>query len=72
MSVIRQDAPDAYVPVETIATMPMARLLQIDSASSRLFTVSATFTQFASGADGKTPAVFYHPDSFTILAFRPN
>ncbi len=72
LSVIRQDAPDAYVPVETIATMPMARLLQIDPASSRLFTVSATFTQFASGADGKTPAVFYHPDSFTILAFRPN
>ena len=71
MSVIRQDGPDAYSLVETIATRPMARVLQLDEATGRLYTVTASFTQPAAGADGKAAAVFYHPDSFTILTYRP-
>ena len=72
MNVIRQNTPDAYVPVETIATRPMARLLQLDPGSGRLFTVAASFTRLASGADSNAPALFYHPDSFTVLTFRPS
>jgi DNA-binding beta-propeller fold protein YncE len=71
MNVIRQDSSDAYVPIETITTRPAARLLQLDPDSGRLFTVSATSSKPASGADGKAPAMVYHPDSFTILTFRP-
>ena len=47
----------------------MARVVQMDPATSRLFTVSASFTQPAPvGAEAKPP--FYHPDSFTILTYR--
>ena len=76
MSVIRQDAPNEYALVETIATRPMARSLAIDPASQRLFSVAASFTQPVPGpdgkADGKAPGPVYHPDSFTILTWRPN
>ncbi len=72
MSVIRQDGPDAYALVETIATRPMAHDLQLDERTGRLFTVAASFTQPAPGADGKVAPVFYHPDSFAILTYRPN
>jgi DNA-binding beta-propeller fold protein YncE len=72
MTVIRQDTPDTYALVETIATRPMARVLQLDEATERLFTVTASFTQPAPGADGKPLPPIYHPDSFTILTFRPH
>ncbi|MGI4955538.1 MAG: YncE family protein [Janthinobacterium lividum] len=72
MSVIRQAGPNEYALVETIATRPMARTVAIDPESHRLFSVTASFTQPAPGADGKTPPAFYHPDSFTILTYRPN
>ena len=71
LSVIRQDTPDTYALVETIASRPMARDLEIDDATGRLYTVTATFTQPAPAADGKSPPPFYHPDSFTILTYRP-
>ncbi len=70
LSVIRRDGPDSYSLVETIATRPMARVVQLDPETSRLFTVSASYTQpiGAAGVDAKPP--FYHPDSFTILTYR--
>lgn len=72
MSVIRQNAPNDYALVETIATRPMARVIAIDPATQRLFSVTASFTQPATPADGKVPPALYHPDSFTILTYRPN
>ena len=71
MSVIRQAGPNEYALVETIATRPMARVLAIDPDTQRLFSVSASFTQPAPGPDNKVPPAFYHPDSFTILTYRP-
>lgn len=70
-SVIRNDAPDAWSLVETIATRPMARVLARDPATNRLFSVTASFTQPAPDKDGKAGPVFYHPDSFSILTWRP-
>lgn len=70
MNVIRQDGPDAYAMVETVATRPMARTMQLDEHTGRLFTVSASFTTFAPGADGKTTPPVYHPDSFTVMTYR--
>ena len=72
LSVIRQNAPNEYALVETIATRPLAGGLAIDPATQRLFTVTASATQPATGADGKVPPMIFHPDSFTILTYRPN
>ena len=72
MSVIRQDSPNDYSLVETIATRPMARTLAIDPVTRRLFSVTASFTQPVAGPDGKLPPAVFHPDSFTILTYRPN
>lgn len=72
VTVIRQDTPDSYVLVETIGTRPMARGVAIDEATGRLFTAAATVTQPAPAADGKPTAPIYHPNSFTIIAYKPH
>ena len=69
MTVIRQDGPDSYTPVETIATVPMARVLVLDPATRRLFTVTAGHSLPAPGPDGKPRPVAFHPDSFTVLGY---
>lgn len=71
LSVIRSDGPDAWSLVETISSRPMASVLARDPVSNRLFSVTASFTIPAPDKDGKQPAVFYHPDSFSILTWRP-
>ena len=72
MSVIRQQGPSEFALVETIATRPMARDLAIDEATQRLYSVAASYTQPAAPADGPAPPPYFHPDSFTILTYRPN
>jgi hypothetical protein len=71
LSVIRQDTPDSYALVETIGTRPRARGVAFDEATGRLFTAAATVTQPVPGADGKPAAPIYHPDSFTIITYKP-
>ena len=72
MSVIRQDGPDQYSLAETIATRPMARVIALDPASKRLFTVTAGYSQPAAGPDGKVPPPVFHKDSFTVMSYaRP-
>lgn len=68
LSVIRQDSPNEYSLVETTATRPGARVLAMDEATQRLFTVAATTTQPA----GEGKVALHHPDSFTILTYRAN
>ena len=72
MSVIRQQGPSDFALVETIATRPMARGLAIDQATQRLFTVTASYTRPATPPDGAPPPLYFHPDSFTILTYKPN
>lgn len=72
MSVIRQDGPDKYSLVETVATRSMARVMAMDEKTGRLFTVTAGYTQPTAGPDGKLPAPMFHPDSFTVMSYaRP-
>lgn len=72
MSVIRQDGPDKYSLVETVATRSMARVIAMDAASGRLFTVTAGYFQPAAGPDGKLPAPVFHKDSFAVMSYtRP-
>jgi hypothetical protein len=82
MTVIRQDAADTYALVETITTRPMARGVALDHTTGALFTAAATVTLPAppapstpasaptSGADATPTLPFYHPNSFTITAFK--
>ncbi len=70
MTVIRQDGPDSYKLVETIMTRPMARVLQMDPATRRLFTVAASHSQ-AAPVDGKPQPIVYHPDSFAVMTYVP-
>ena len=72
LSVIRQSGPDGFELVETTSTRPLARVLAVDPRTHRLFTAAAAFTQPVAGPDGKLPPPIYHPDSFTILTYRPN
>ena len=72
LSVVRQDGPDQYSVVETVATRPMARVIAMDGKTGRLFTVAAGYTQPAAGPDGKLPAPVFHRDSFTVMSYaRP-
>lgn len=69
MSLIRQDDPDRYALVETLATRQMARVLATDRTSKRLFIVTASYTEMAPGPDGKAPPPAFHRDSFTALTY---
>lgn len=71
LSVIRQDGPDSYTSLATVGTRPMARVLAMEPASGRLFTVAAGFTQPAPGPDGKPLPAIYHADSYTVLTYAP-
>lgn len=70
-TIIRQTGPNGYELVETMSTRPKAATLAIDPATSRLFTAAASFTQPAPRPDGTLPPPIFHPDSFTVLTFRP-
>jgi DNA-binding beta-propeller fold protein YncE len=69
MAVIRQLSPDRYELVENIATRPMARVLAMDPATKKLYTVAAGFTLPASEPGKPAPAPRFHPNSFTVLAY---
>jgi hypothetical protein len=71
MVVIRQQGPDKYELVESVGTRPMARVLAMDPASKKLFSVTAGFS-FPAAEPGKAaPPPTYHPDSFTVLTYTP-
>lgn len=67
--VIKQLGPDNYKLVETVGTRPMARVLAMDPATKKLFSVTAGFT-FPAAEPGKpAPPASFHPDSFTVLTY---
>jgi DNA-binding beta-propeller fold protein YncE len=67
--VIKQHSPDKYELVESVGTRPMARVLAMDPATKKLFTVTAGFT-WPPAAPGKpAPPASFHPDSFTVLTY---
>jgi hypothetical protein len=59
---------DGYKPLGTVSTEPMARTMQIDERTGRLFLVTADYT-LAPGAP-EAEAVF-HPGSFRLLTYTP-
>lgn len=70
LSLIQQDGADSYKLVETIGTRPMARVLQLDPRTKRLYSVAAAYS--VPGPDAQA-AAYFHPNSFTVLTFmRPH
>lgn len=71
MTVIRQNGPDSYQLLGNIQTRPQARVMQLDEHTGRLFTVTADATFPAPGSDGAAVPPVFHPNSFTVLTYRP-
>lgn len=71
LTVIQQDGADSYRLLGNVQTRPQARVMQIDPRTGKVWTVTADATFGPPGADGKAPAPTFHPDSFTVLSYRP-
>ncbi|MDB5694798.1 MAG: hypothetical protein JWN21_341 [Sphingomonas bacterium] len=71
LTVIKQDGPDSYRLLGNIQTRPQARTMQIDERNGKLYLVTADATFPAPGVDGKPAPPYFHPNSFTVLTYKP-
>ena len=71
LTVIKQDGPDSFRLLGNVQTRPQARTMQIDERTGKLYLVTADMTTPAPGADGKAGAPYFHPNSFTVLTYKP-
>lgn len=68
MTVVRQDGPDRYSVVQTLATQRGARTIAIDPAAHRVYTVTAELGAApAATADNPRPRRPVVPGTFTLL-----
>ena len=72
LSVIRQDGPDIYTLLGHVQTRPQARVLQLDSRSGRLFTVTADSTVAPVAQKEAKPAESFHENSFAVRTYKPD
>ena len=70
LTVIGQDGPDAYRLLGNVMTRPMARIMQLDPKTGRVFLVTADHT-LPAPKDGAAAAPVFHPDSFVVLEYEP-
>lgn len=71
LTVIKQDGPDSYRLLGNVQTRPQARTMQIDERTGKLYLVTADMTVPAPNADGTAAASYFHPNSFTVLTYKP-
>lgn len=72
MTVVRQDAPDRYTVVQTLATQRGARTIALDPATHRVYTVTAELgTAPAATPDNPRPRRPVLPGTFTLLTIGP-
>jgi DNA-binding beta-propeller fold protein YncE len=68
MTVVRQDAPDRYSVVQTLATQRGARTIALDPATHRVYTVTAELGAApAATADNPRPRRPVVPGTFALL-----
>jgi DNA-binding beta-propeller fold protein YncE len=69
ITVVREESPEKFTVLQTIATAPGARTMEIDRTSHRLFTVTARFgpvpEQATPANPRRRPPIL--PDSFVLL-----
>lgn len=72
LTVVREDAPDRYRVVQTLATQRGARTMALDPSTHRVYLVTAEFgPPPAPTPDRPTPRPAALPDSFTLLMVEP-
>lgn len=71
LTVIEQQGPDSYRLLGNVQTRPQARVMAIDEADGRIYTVTADATFGAPDAGGSVPTPVFHADSFTVLTYKP-
>lgn len=71
LTVIQQDGPDSYRLLGNVQTRPQARTMALDERNGKLYLVNADTTFPGPDAAGKTPAPYFHPNSFTVLTYDP-
>lgn len=69
LTVVREDTPDGYHVMQTLATQSSARTVAIDPATHRLYLPAARFDPKPAGATGRPPMV---PGSFSVLVVAPS
>jgi hypothetical protein len=68
LSVVKQDSPDAYHLIETVATRINARTGTVDPKTGTVFLVAPESTQPAPPAEGgKAPPPRYISNTFSII-----
>lgn len=70
MTVIEQKGADHYELLGTVSTRPEARMSFLDERNGNVYLVAADVTTGKPDAKGNAPEV-YHPDSFTVLTYKP-
>jgi hypothetical protein len=70
LSVIKQESPDSYKLVETVATRVNARTGTVDPKTGTVFLVAPESTAPAAPEGGKAPPVKYISDTFSILVIE--
>jgi len=67
LTIVHQDGPDTYRPLQTLTTPQGSRNLGLDLTTHRVFVVSAAFGPPAAGARGRGPVL---PGSFKLLVIE--
>jgi hypothetical protein len=68
LTVVKQDSPDHYSVLDSVKTQAGARTMALDSATGRVYLVSAEFgPPPAATAQQPRPRPTIVPDSFTVL-----
>jgi hypothetical protein len=71
LSVVKQDSPDSYHLIETVATRINARTGTVDPKTGTAFLVAPESTQPAPPAEGgKAPPPKYISDTFSIIVLE--
>ncbi len=70
ITVVHEDSPDKYTVVDTISTQRGARTMALDTASHRIFTVTADFNPPAAATpENPNPRPVPVPGTFTLLIY---
>jgi DNA-binding beta-propeller fold protein YncE len=73
LTVVRQDAPDRYTVVQSLATQRGARTIALDPATHRVYTVTAEFgTAPAATAENPRPRRPVLPGTFVLITTGPS
>ena len=70
LSVVKQDSPDSYHLVETVATRINARTGTVDPKTGTVFLVAPESTLPAKPEGGKQPPAKFITDTFSILVIE--